>query len=91
MLGKIEDESEAFKELKQELKKIPPERFDAAINKVDPFVKNVLLRMLFCSKKSSLDFNELLKPKKIVIWTLAKAEITEMNMQMMGSALITKL
>jgi DNA helicase HerA-like ATPase/DNA-binding MarR family transcriptional regulator len=91
LLGKIEDESEIFKELKQELKKIPPERFDAVINKVDPFVKNALLRMLFCNKKSSIDFNELLKPKKLVIWRLAKAEITEMNMQMIGSALITKL
>jgi DNA helicase HerA-like ATPase len=91
LLGKIEDESEVFKELKQELKKIPPERFDAVINKVDPFVKNALLRMLFCNKRSSIDFNELLKPKKLVIWRLAKAEITEMNMQMIGSALITKL
>jgi len=77
LLGKIENESEIFKELKQELKKIPPERFDAVINKVDPFVKNALLRMLFCNKKSSIYFNELLKPKKLVIWRLAKAEITD--------------
>jgi DNA-binding MarR family transcriptional regulator len=95
LLGRFKDgdfeKHESFKELEQELKKIPPERFDAVINKVDPFVKNDLLRMLFCRKESSIDFNELLKPKKLVIWRLAKAEITEMNMQMVGSALITKL
>ncbi|MGQ9469548.1 MAG: type IV secretion system DNA-binding domain-containing protein [Nitrososphaerales archaeon] len=91
LLGRIENRSEAFKELRQELKKIPPERFDAVINKVDPFVKNALLRMLFCRKRSTVNFNELLKPKKLVIWRLAKAEITELNMQMIGSALITKL
>ncbi|MGQ9469666.1 MAG: type IV secretion system DNA-binding domain-containing protein, partial [Nitrososphaerales archaeon] len=91
LLGRIENRSEVFKELKQELKKIPPERFDAVINKVDPFVKNALLRMLFCRKKSTVDFKELLKPRKLVIWRLAKAEITELNMQMIGSALITKL
>ena len=61
------------------------------INKVDPFVKNSLLNMLFCRKRSSIDLEELLKPKKLVIWRVAKAEITEMNMQMIGSALITKL
>ncbi|MGQ9469762.1 MAG: type IV secretory system conjugative DNA transfer family protein, partial [Nitrososphaerales archaeon] len=94
LLGRTKAENLAkheFKELQQELRKIPPERFDAVINKVDPFVKNALLRMLFCRKKSSVDFNELLKPKKLVIWRLAKAEITELNMQMIGSALITKL
>ena len=95
LLGKFENKNfvkeKAFEELRKELKKIPPERFDAVINKVDPFVKNALLRMLFCSKKSTIDFKELLQPKRLVIWRLAKAEITEMNMQMIGSALITKL
>jgi len=86
----MEIEHESFKELQQELKKIPPERFDAVINKVDPFVKNSLLYMLFCRKRSSVDLEKLLKPKKLVIWRLAKAEITEMNMQMIDSAIITK-
>ena len=39
LLGRIKFEHESFKELQQELKKIPPERFDAVVNKVDPFVK----------------------------------------------------
>ena len=95
LLGRFKNKNfanhQAFKQLQQELKKIPSERFDAVINKVDPFVKNALLRMLFCRKKSTIDFKEIFQPKKLVIWRLAKAEITEMNMQMMGSALITKL
>lgn len=75
-----------FKELKEGFKKIPPERFDAVINKVDPFVKSALLRMSFCRKESTIDFRELLKPKRLV-----KSKVTEMNMQMIGSALVTKL
>lgn len=37
-------ENESFRELQEELKKIPSERLDSVINKVDPFVKNSLLR-----------------------------------------------
>lgn len=80
-----------FKELREELKRVPKERLDAVINKIDPFVKNALLRMLFCNKKSTIDFEKLLQPGKIIVWRLAKAEITEMNIQMIGSAVITKL
>jgi len=80
-----------FKELIQELKKVPRERMDSVINKIDPFVKNALLKMLFCSKKSTIDFEKLLHHGKVVVWRLAKAEITEMNMQLIGSAIITKL
>jgi len=83
--------SESLKEFLAELRKIPHERLDAVINKVDPFVKNALLRMLFCNKTSSVDFSELLQQGKVVLWRLAKAELTEQNMQMIGSAIITKL
>ena len=65
LLGRFENKNfakhEAFKELQQELKKIPSERFDAVINKVDPFVKNALLRIMVkcpnCKKEQD-------KPKK---------------------------
>jgi len=82
---------EDFRELSSELRRVPKERLDAVINKIDPFVKNALLRMLFCNKRSTVDFEKLLQPGKIVVWRLAKAEITEMNMQMIGSAIMTKL
>jgi len=83
--------SRSLREFLEELEKIPKERLDSVINKVDPFVKNSLLRMLFCKKKSTIDFNELIKPGKLVLWRLSKAELTEQNMQMIGSAIITKL
>jgi DNA-binding MarR family transcriptional regulator len=96
LLGRTEKfgvlaQNHEFQDLSQELQKIPKERIDAVINKVDPFVKNALLRMIFCNKQSTVDFKELLQPGKVVIWRLAKAELTEQNMQMIGSAIITKL
>jgi hypothetical protein len=84
-------DTRSFRDFKYELKKIPRERMDAVINKVDPFVKNSLLKMIFCSKESTIDLNELVKPGKLVIWRLAKSELTEMNMGIIGSAVITKL
>jgi len=96
LLGRTEKfrelvQNHEFQDLSYELQKIPKERIDAVLNKVDPFVKNALLRMIFCNKQSTVDFKELLQPGKVVIWRLSKAELTEQNMQMIGSAIITKL
>lgn len=96
LLGRFEklegfSETQSFRDFKYELKKIPRARMDAVINKVDPFVKNTLLKMIFCNKRSTIDLDELVQPGKLVIWRLAKSELTEINMSMIGSAVITKL
>lgn len=91
--GKVEEDfskTKEFIEFQKELKLVPGERLDAVINKVDPFVKNSLLRIIFCAKESKINFEEFLESGKIVIWRLAKAELSEQNMQMIGSAIITK-
>jgi hypothetical protein len=80
-----------FHEFREELARIPRERMDAVINKVDPFVKNTLLRRIFCNKISNVNIDTLTQPGTLVIWRLAKAELTEVTMGMIGSAIITKL
>jgi DNA helicase HerA-like ATPase/DNA-binding PadR family transcriptional regulator len=90
-LVKEELDKEDYKDFYDELGKLPKGRTDAVINKLEPFVKNDLLRRIFCQKVSTVDVEELLGPNKLVVWRLPKGELSEMNAGLIGSALITKL
>ena len=83
-------DKEDFEEFYDELDALPRGRTDAVINKLEPFVKNEVLRKIFCRKVSTIDVEELLSPG-LVIWRLSKGELSEMNSGLIGSALITRL
>lgn len=89
-LVKEDLDKEEFEDFYDELDSLPKGRTDAVINKLEPFVKNELLRKIFCQKISTVDIEELVG-KKLVIWRLSKGELSEMNSGLIGSALITKL
>jgi hypothetical protein len=90
-LLKEELDKNDYKDFYNDLGNLPKGRTDAVINKLEPFVKNDLLRRIFCQKISTVDIEELLKPNRLVIWRLPKGELSEMNSGLIGSALITKL
>ncbi|MFW6122074.1 MAG: type IV secretion system DNA-binding domain-containing protein [Petrotogales bacterium] len=90
-LVKGELDKDDYKDFYRELDKLPKGRTDSVINKLEPFVRNDMLRRIFCSKVSTVDIEELLKGNKLVLWRLAKGELSELNAGLIGSALITKL
>lgn len=83
-------DEEDFEDFYGELDALPKGRTDAVINKLEPFVRNEMLRKIFCQKVSTVDVEELLG-RKLVVWRLPKGELSEMNAELIGSALITKL
>jgi len=90
LVGKRSDAAE-IRELQRQLRLMPFERTDAVMNKIEPFVRNRLLNILFCRKESSVDFDELIKPGNIVVWRISKGELSEVNTGMIGSAIISKI
>lgn len=92
MLNLIKEklDEEGFEDFYGELDTLPKGRTDAVINKLEPFVRNEMLRKIFCQKISTIDVEELLRPK-LVVWRLPKGELSEMNAGLIGSALVTKL
>ncbi len=84
-------QKEHVKPFVREIRALPIERLDAVLNKLDPFVKNKLLRSIFCNKVSTVDFSKLVRPGQLVIWRLPKGELSETNMSLIGSTLVTKL
>lgn len=89
-LVKENEDKEEFLDFYDELDALPKGRTDAVINKLEPFVRNEMLRKIFCQKVSTVDVEELLGPK-LVVWRLSKGELSEMNAGLIGSALVTKL
>ena len=73
-----------------EIKRLPDERREAVKNKLSPIIQNPMLRSLFC-QQSSVDFNELMKPSRLVIWRLPKGELSSFNMTLIASSIVTKL
>lgn len=84
-------QKEYVKPFLRELENLPKGRTDAVLNKIEPFVKNKLLRSIFCNKVSTVDLEEIIQPNKLVIWRLSKGELSEMNMSLIGSGVITKI
>ena len=90
-LVKEELDKEEYKDFYDDLNRLPKGRTDSVINKLEPFVKNDMLRKIFCQKVSTIDVEKLMKPNTLVIWRLPKGELSELNAGLIGSALITKI
>jgi len=84
--GKIQ-----HKEFQEMLKKLPKGRTDSVLNKLAPFVKNAFVNKILCRKFSSLSLEELIAPKRLIIFRLPKGELSEIISVLLGSTIIAKL
>ncbi len=60
-------------------------------NKIGQFTSNPIIRNIVGQPKSSFDFRKMMDEKKIVIINLSKGRIGEVNSNLLGSMLITKI
>lgn len=79
-----------YRDFSEELKKLPRGRTDSVLNKLIPFVKNKLLKRIFCQKISSVNLSKLLRSERLVVFRLPKGELSEINTLLIGSTIITK-
>jgi hypothetical protein len=78
-----------------EYKQFPPnyktEAVAAIQNKIGQLFSNELLMNILGQIKSTIDFNDIINNKKILICNLAKGQIGEGNSNLLGSLIVTKL
>ena len=60
-------------------------------NKVGQFTSNPLIRNIVGQPKSSFDFRKLMDERKIIIMNLSKGRVGEVNTNLLGSMLVTKI
>ncbi len=60
-------------------------------NKVGQFTSNPLIRNIVGQPKSSFDFRRLMDERKIVIINLSKGRVGEVNTNLLGSMIVTKI
>jgi hypothetical protein len=60
-------------------------------NKVGQFTSNPLIRNIIGQAKSSFDIREMMDKRKILIINLSKGRVGEVNAQLLGSMLVTKI
>ncbi|MDB5224782.1 MAG: hypothetical protein JWO43_404 [Candidatus Adlerbacteria bacterium] len=60
-------------------------------NKVGQFTSNPLIRNIIGQPKSSFDIRQMMDDKKILIMNLSKGRVGEVNAQLLGSMLVTKI
>jgi len=60
-------------------------------NKVGQFTSNPLIRNIIGQAKSSFDLREVMDQRKILIINLSKGRVGEINTQLLGSMLVTKI
>ncbi|MFA7193520.1 MAG: type IV secretion system DNA-binding domain-containing protein [Candidatus Paceibacterota bacterium] len=60
-------------------------------NKIGQFTSNPLIRNIVGQPNSSFDIRELMDQRKIVIINLSKGRIGEINAQLLGSMIVTKI
>ena len=60
-------------------------------NKVGQFTSNPLIRNIIGQSKSSFDLREMMDQKKIIIINLSKGRVGDVNAQLLGSILVTKI
>lgn len=60
-------------------------------NKVGQFTSNPLIRNIIGQAKSSFDIREMMDQKKILIINLSKGRVGEVNTNLLGSMLVTKI
>jgi hypothetical protein len=71
--------------------KFAAEATPAIQNKIGQFTANPLIRNIVGQPKSSFDIRELMDERKIVIINLSKGRIGEVNAQLLGSMIVTKI
>ncbi len=71
--------------------KFAAEATPAIQNKVGQFTANPLIRNIVGQPKSSFDLREVMDQKKILIVNLSKGRIGEVNAQLLGSMIVTKI
>ncbi len=60
-------------------------------NKIGQFISNPLVRNIIGQSKSTFDIREIMDTKKIMIINLSKGRVGEMNANLLGSMLVTKI
>ena len=60
-------------------------------NKIGQFTSNLLIRNIVGQEKSSFDIRKIMDEKKILIINLSKGRVGEVNANLLGSMLITKI
>jgi hypothetical protein len=65
--------------------------FGYLISKVGRFVENAMLRNIIGQQKSAFDFRQIMDEGKIFIVNLAKGKIGDINAQLLGLIMVTKL
>ena len=61
------------------------------ISKVGRFVENEMMRNIMGQSKSAFDFREVMDKKKILLVNLSKGKTGEVNSQLLGMIIVTKL
>ncbi|MCH7728298.1 MAG: ATP-binding protein [Planctomycetes bacterium] len=64
---------------------------DPVLNKLSPFLESRIVRNIICQPHSSIDFDELLNNRKILLANLSAGQVTEKVMNTLGSFLVTKI
>ncbi|OGC88940.1 hypothetical protein A2419_01085 [Candidatus Adlerbacteria bacterium RIFOXYC1_FULL_48_26] len=60
-------------------------------NKIGQFTSNPLIRNIVGQSKSSFDLRKMMDEKKIIIMNLSKGRVGEVNANLLGSMLVTKI
>jgi hypothetical protein len=60
-------------------------------SKLNPFITNDFVRPIIAQSKSTIDFNQIMNERKILIVNLSKGLIGETSAYLMGMLLITKI
>ncbi|HTM69146.1 MAG TPA: type IV secretory system conjugative DNA transfer family protein [Candidatus Binatia bacterium] len=61
------------------------------ISKVGRFVENTMMRNIIGQQKSAFDFSEIMNKKKIFLVNLSKGKIGDINANLLGLIIVTKL
>ena len=79
------------KEMAQMTQQTKSDMLGYLISKVGRFVENEMMRNIIGQPKSAFDFREIMDQEKILIVNLAKGTVGEMNANLIGMILVTKL
>ncbi len=79
------------KEMAQMTQQTKSDMLGYLISKVGRFVENEMMRNIIGQPRSAFDFREIMDKEKILIVNLAKGTVGEMNANLIGMILVTKL
>lgn len=79
------------KELPQTSGQTKGEMLPYLVSKIGRFIENTMMRNIIGQQHSGFDFREVMDKKKILLCNLSKGKVGEMNANLLGLILITKL